>query len=46
MAGLYVSDAAEKKLGFEPGPEDRERLERALPRITVVEREEGRKEGR
>jgi hypothetical protein len=35
-------------LGLEAGPEDRERLERAMPRITVVDREEGRErsEGR
>lgn len=36
--GLYISDTAEKKLGFEPSQRDREALEAAVPKITLVER--------
>jgi hypothetical protein len=37
--GLYVSDRAEKRFGFEASEKDREALESAVPKITVVERE-------
>jgi hypothetical protein len=37
--GLYISDNAAKKLGFEPSPKDKEALQAAAPRIMVVERE-------
>lgn len=36
--GLYISDNAEKKLGFEPTEKDREELDAVVPKITVVER--------
>jgi hypothetical protein len=38
-AGLYISDAAEKKLGLEPTEKDRAELEKVVPRITVVEKD-------
>jgi hypothetical protein len=41
-AGLYISDAAEKKLGFEPSEGDREALEKVMPRIRSVDRTEAR----
>ncbi|PMD47336.1 hypothetical protein L207DRAFT_576119 [Hyaloscypha variabilis F] len=37
--GLYVSDTAEKRLGFEPSQKDKEALEAVVPRITLVERD-------
>ena len=37
--GLYISDNAEKKLGFEATQKEKEALQAAVPRITVVERE-------
>lgn len=37
--GLYISDNAEKKLGFEPTEKDRQALDAAVPKITVVERD-------
>ncbi len=37
--GLYISDAAEKKLGFEPTEEDKRALDAALPRIRTVEKD-------
>ncbi len=37
--GLYVSDNAEKKFGFEPSDKDRQGLEALVPKISVVERE-------
>lgn len=43
-AGLYVSDAAEKKLGFEASEKERAALGEVVPRITMVDRDErGRK---
>jgi len=39
--GLYVSDVAEKKLGFEPSEEEKRALNAALPKIRAVEREGG-----
>lgn len=36
--GLYMSDRAEKKFGLESTEKDKE----ALPRITVVERNDGK----
>jgi hypothetical protein len=38
--GLALSDAAEKKFGLEPSPEETEKLKRAIPRITAVDRDE------
>ena len=37
--GLYVSDAAEKKLGFEPKESDKEALREMVPKIVVVEKD-------
>jgi hypothetical protein len=39
-AGLFLSDSAERKLGFEASEKDRAALESMVPKITVVEREE------
>jgi len=41
--GLYLSDTAEKKFGFEPSEKEKQELEKVLPRITVVDREGGSK---
>ncbi|KAI1002154.1 hypothetical protein K3495_g6051 [Podosphaera aphanis] len=38
--GIYMSDRAEKQLGFEAGPTDQEKLRELLPQIKVVERKE------
>lgn len=38
--GLYISDNAEKKLGFEATEKDKEALGSVVPRITMVERED------
>jgi hypothetical protein len=38
--GLYVSDTAEKKLGFEASEKDKAALEAVTPRIRFVEKEE------
>ncbi|KAH8659122.1 hypothetical protein BGZ60DRAFT_531038 [Tricladium varicosporioides] len=38
--GLYVSDNAEKKLGFEATAKDKEALKEYVPRVTIVDREE------
>jgi len=38
--GLYLSDSAEKKLGFEASEKDKQALEKVVPRITMVDREE------
>lgn len=37
--GIYASDAAEKKFGFEPSEKDRAELKKVVPRITVVEKD-------
>jgi hypothetical protein len=37
--GLFASDTAEKKLGFEPTEKDREALGKIVPKIMVVERD-------
>jgi len=37
--GLYISDTAEKKLGFEPSEEDKRALDAALPKIRTVEKD-------
>jgi len=37
--GLYISDNAERKLGFEPSQKDKEALEAVVPKITLVERD-------
>jgi hypothetical protein len=37
--GLYASDVAEKKFGFEPSEKDRAELKKVVPRITVVEKD-------
>jgi hypothetical protein len=37
--GLYISDTAEKKLGFEPSQKDKEALEAVVPKISLVERD-------
>lgn len=37
-AGLFISDAAEKKLGFEPTEKEREALKSVVPKISMVER--------
>lgn len=33
--GLYISDSAERKLGFEPSEEDKAKM----PKFTVIEKE-------
>ncbi len=38
-AGLFLSDTAEKKLGFEASEQDKEALKAFAPKITVVERD-------
>jgi len=38
--GLYISDKAEKKLGFEPTPAEKEALTATLPKITTIERDD------
>jgi hypothetical protein len=35
-AGLYLSDIAEQKLGFEASEEDKERLQAMIPKVSVV----------
>ncbi|CAK4030817.1 hypothetical protein BAUCODRAFT_76314 [Lecanosticta acicola] len=37
--GLFLSDRAEQTFGFTPTEQDRQRLQEAVPRIHVVERE-------
>ncbi|KAE9363449.1 hypothetical protein N431DRAFT_431666 [Stipitochalara longipes BDJ] len=37
--GLYISDTAEKRLGFEPSQKDKEALDAVVPKITLVERD-------
>ncbi|KAI9746209.1 MAG: hypothetical protein M1818_000890 [Claussenomyces sp. TS43310] len=39
VLGPYMSDAAEKKLGFEPSQRDKDNLEAATPKIRLVERD-------
>jgi hypothetical protein len=39
VAGQYLSDQAEKSFGFTPTDADKERLERTLPKIRVVDKE-------
>ena len=36
--GLYVSDAAEEKLGYAPSEKDKEDLDKWRPQLSVVER--------
>jgi hypothetical protein len=36
---LYVSDAAEKKLGFEPSDKDKEALREMVSKVVVVEKD-------
>ena len=38
--GILISNGAEERLGLVPTEEDKERLRKALPKITVVERRE------
>lgn len=38
-AGLYISDAAEEKLGYTPTEKDKQELDKWTPHLTVVERE-------
>jgi hypothetical protein len=35
--GLYISDAAEKKLGYTPTEEDKRKLREAMPKIRIVD---------
>jgi hypothetical protein len=39
-AALYLSDKAEEKFGLLATEEDKEKLRKALPRITTVDRDE------
>ncbi|KAF2722005.1 hypothetical protein K431DRAFT_223110 [Polychaeton citri CBS 116435] len=41
-AGIFLSDRAEESLGFTPSEEDRRRLREAVPKIQLVDREEGK----
>jgi len=38
--GLYLSDRTEEKLGFKPTEQDKATLDRYIPKIQVVEKEE------
>lgn len=40
--GLYISDEAEKKLGFEPTQRDKEALAAATPKVIVIDRDQDR----
>jgi hypothetical protein len=40
VIGLALSDAAEKKFGLEPSAEEKERIQRVIPKITTVDRNE------
>lgn len=40
-AGLLVSDKAEQAFGYTPSEEDRRRLREVVPRVHLVDREEG-----
>ncbi|PSS25595.1 hypothetical protein M430DRAFT_33242 [Amorphotheca resinae ATCC 22711] len=40
--GLYISDTAEKKLGYEPTEKDKEALDAVVPKITFVDKEDGK----
>jgi hypothetical protein len=37
--GLYLSDAAEKKLGFEATDRDKESLKEMMPKIVVMDKD-------
>lgn len=39
VVGLYISDAAEDKLGLTPTEKDKEELDKWKPHLTVVDRE-------
>lgn len=39
LAGQYISDAAETKFGYTPTEAEKERLERVMPRIRVLDKE-------
>ena len=41
--GILISNSAEKSFGMVPTEEDKERLRKAMPKITVVERREREK---
>lgn len=38
-AGLFISDAAEKKMGLEPTEQEKEALRAVVPKISMVERD-------
>ena len=38
-AGLFISDAAEKNMGFEPTEQEKEALRSVVPKISMVERD-------
>ncbi|KAF8441831.1 hypothetical protein BGX38DRAFT_1203025 [Terfezia claveryi] len=40
LAGLWVADKAEKKLGFTPSEEDKKELRDLVPRVRVVDRKD------
>lgn len=42
----YASDSAEKKFGLEASEEDRQELEKYIPKVRVIDREEGSGGGR
>lgn len=37
--GIWVSNGAEKHFGMVPSEEEKERLKRAIPKITTVDRQ-------
>ncbi|KAF2877562.1 hypothetical protein BDV95DRAFT_559563 [Massariosphaeria phaeospora] len=37
-AGLFLSDKAEEKFGLVPTEKDKEELQKALPKVTTVEK--------
>ena len=43
--GLLVTDKAEKEFGMQPKESDREKLRELLPKVTVVDKSDGRTDG-
>jgi hypothetical protein len=39
VVGMYLTDKAEEKFNFKPTEQDREELQKVLPKIITVERE-------
>lgn len=41
VIGLLISNGAEKRFGMVASEEDKERLRKAIPKITTVDRDKG-----